>query len=180
MDNYVNKISNGLPDPFSIKVKAKFKHEVDYNSIISSLKNVGISPKRELAPGNTFIQGKDKIQVLSSIQMRNYIIAKEVAKKIAKVAIISIKKRIETCKSWSDKETNILFELIERHGTSWGKLKENDDDNVILSRDKTSLRDKAIRMKIVYMKWVCILFRDFIHKQQTYTEFVSYSCLFKS
>lgn len=164
MDSHASKTSTGLADP-SIKVEAKLKdevdygkveakikHEVDYDSTISGLEHIGISPKREVAPENTSIQAEGKIQVLQSIQMENYNMAKEVAGNFTKVATMSKKKITQTRKSWSDKETETLLKLIERHGTSWSKLKEKDVDDVLESRDQTSLRDKARNMKMDYVK----------------------------
>ena len=63
-------------------------------------------------------------------------------------------KKVQVRKAWTDEETGTLLDLIEEHGTSWRLLKEIDDNNhqILRSRDQVALKDKARNMKLDFLK----------------------------
>ena len=66
---------------------------------------------------------------------------------------------VQRRKPWSEQETEALIDFIERLGTSWAKIKEedeqdNDDGGLLASRDQVALKDKARNMKFDYLKYV--------------------------
>ena len=63
-------------------------------------------------------------------------------------------KRVQSRRGWSDSETSTLIDLIEEHGTSWAFIKKLDEENqnVLESRDQVGLKDKARNMKFDYLK----------------------------
>ena len=58
--------------------------------------------------------------------------------------------------AWTSAETDVLYNLITKHGTSWKLLKDKDlaQGKVLKARDQVALRDKARNMKVDYLKYV--------------------------
>ena len=58
--------------------------------------------------------------------------------------------------AWTGPETDVLYNLITEHGTSWKLLKEKDkaQGGVLKARDQVALKDKARNMKMDYLKYV--------------------------
>ena len=63
-------------------------------------------------------------------------------------------KKVQVRKSWTDEETGLLLDLIEEHGTSWRLLKQIDEENdhILKDRDQVALKDKARNMKLDFLK----------------------------
>ena len=63
-------------------------------------------------------------------------------------------KKVQVRKAWTDEETGLLLDLIEEHGTSWRLLKQIDQENnfVLRDRDQVALKDKARNMKLDFLK----------------------------
>ena len=58
--------------------------------------------------------------------------------------------------AWTGAETDMLYYLITKHGTSWKLLKDQDElrGKVLEARDQVALKDKARNMKMDYLKYV--------------------------
>ena len=63
-------------------------------------------------------------------------------------------KKVQVRRAWTDKETGLLLDLIEEHGTSWRLLKQIDLENghILKDRDQVALKDKARNMKLDFLK----------------------------
>ncbi|KAL8665161.1 MAG: hypothetical protein Q9168_007756 [Polycauliona sp. 1 TL-2023] len=80
--------------------------------------------------------------------------AYRLANRKAKQRVALAGKKPQTRKPWSAEETEKLWELVSEYGTSWALLKDLDDeqDKVLKNRDQVAIRDKARNMKFDYLK----------------------------
>ena len=62
------------------------------------------------------------------------------------------KKTTKARRLWSDTQIKTLLRLFSGHGTSWKDFKARNIEDVLKSKDQTSLRDKARNMKMDYLK----------------------------
>lgn len=92
----------------------------------------------------------DQGQLSEASQFENYQKANEMAKRIVAV----LPKKVQTRKTWTDKETETLISLIGDHGISWKLLKEQDNahGSILKNRNQVALKDKARNMKFDYLK----------------------------
>ena len=74
----------------------------------------------------------------------------------AKQRMAMVTKPPQIRSAWTSAETDVLYNLIIVHGTSWKLLKENDkaEGKVLVARDQVALKDKARNMKMDYLKYV--------------------------
>ena len=54
--------------------------------------------------------------------------------------------------AWTERETNLLIDLIGEHGTSWAVLKREDKMDVLARRDQVALKDKARNIRFDFEK----------------------------
>lgn len=86
-----------------------------------------------------------------------------------KMAVVT--KPPQSRSAWTGPETDMLYNLITEHGTSWKLLKAEDlqQGHVLEARDQVALKDKARNMKMDYLKYVYKL-SDFSSKLTRQTE----------
>ena len=115
------------------------------------LANMGRSPAKRARFQETPIGDGDDIQDSQQAPRASqvYNLANTAAKQMTALQ----PKEPQARKPWTEDETERLLELIEKFGTSWKQLKEEDRDLRILdNRDQVALKDKARNMKFDFLK----------------------------
>ena len=74
----------------------------------------------------------------------------------AKRKTAAVTKPPQSRSAWTGVETDVLYHLIVTHGTSWTRLKDEDEaqGHVLQARGQVALKDKARNMKMDYLKYV--------------------------